>query len=295
MTGSDTTEQKLDELYNIDEVLSRVDAVLSVESEEERSVKARELVDSRLKLLTENSSPAEISNLSKPYIGFIHPESRIYRTFLVDPFHIDDPDLYIDLIKTFREIHNHPGYKDRSLREIVPHVVQRTLGIYFGNHWSTDSTENRNRAFYMDRVSADSEDISLKELKGQNLAVCAEKAAVAQNLLSFLGYKSELIVSSKCKLDPKVETDTNHLFLIVNGKNGYSIYDPTNPVLIEDSEGFTISTLPMFYPIKPEERQRLISGDTVNVIHRDLTLKDDIYAQEEEVYRIYGGPSKNLY
>ncbi len=288
-----TVENKDAAIFNRDQVLSQIDDLLKIQDQDERQAKTAEFIDERLKLLTEQSAPREFSLLSRPRKGFLNPESRIRRTFFVDPFMVDDPEAYKLLIDTFKEFKDAPGWSEKSLRDIAPYAVLRTIGNYFGNHWSSNNTENNNRAFYMKRSTAESDDIHLNELKGKGIAVCAEKGAVAQNLLSFLGYESELVASTKCRLEsPEKGDEGGHVYTVIKGDTNYFIFDPTNPTLIKREDGNVHTVMPSFYPINQESYQQLMSGGWVEVTHNDGILDGGQTIKGSDQRRIYGGPSQ---
>jgi hypothetical protein len=281
------------EIFNRDGVLSQVEGALQIQDEQERSNAIEKLVDDRLKLLKEYSVKREFSLLSPPRKGYLHPESGVRRTFLVEPFRVDDSDVFNMLIDTFQEFKTNPGWKGRTMREIAPNAVQRTIGKYFGNHYATTSTEGRNREFYMDRSGSETDDIALVELKGKGIAVCAEKAAVAQNLLSFLGYESELVASSNCRLNtPDQDDATGHMFNIISSEDRHFIYDPANPVLDKKDDGAIHSVRPAFYPISNEQYKQLMKGGQIEVTHNDGVWDGQESHKGPDQKRIYGGPSQ---
>lgn len=186
-----------------------------------------------------------------------------------------------------------PAGRGRSLREIVPLTVIRTTGNYFGNHWGDTSTEFDNREFYDDHTNIYSEpDIHLNELKGRQIAVCAEKAAVGQNLLSFLGYESTLVISSKCRLNsPDRDDEGNHVYQVVKRDENYIVFNPANPVIIRKNEGKIHTVLPAYYLINSKEYDNLMKGGQVSVAHHDAIWDGRATKYEKEATtRIYGGP-----
>lgn len=288
----DVVEAREAQIPKRDQVLSEIDGIFKVGDPDERKQKSSDFVAERLKALTETSTRKEISLLSPAYKGFVHPESGIRRNFLVDPFHIDDDELYSVLLDTLGEFRESSNWQGKSLREIVPFAVVRAIGKYYGNYWAYNSTEAENQEFYMERSTATSEDISLKELKGKGFAVCAEKASAAQNLLSFLGYDVELIASSNCRLESPGQDDRGgHMFNVISSESGHYIFDPTNPSLLEDDQGKVVSFLPANYKITNEEYQGLMSGGQVEVTHNDGKWDGTQAIKGPDQTRTYGGPS----
>lgn len=288
----DVVEKKETGILNRDQVLTKVDDVLKVADAGERVEKTSEFVEDRLRQLTETTVPREFSVISPPRKGFLHPESPVRRNFLVDPFRVDDPEVYRLLIATFDEFRSSPDWQGKTLREIAPYAVLRTIGNYFGNHWGTEETEAANRRFYIDRLTADSDDIHLADLKGKGFAVCAEKAAVAQNLLSFLGYESELVASTSCRLVSQDEVDqSGHIYNVITSGENHLIFDPTNPIVVENNEGKVYTVMPAFYPIDQESYQRLMLGGQVEVTHNDGKWDGEKMVKGADTKRIYGGSS----
>ena len=288
----DISERKVTNLFNRDQVLSKIDDLLQIKNATEKTGRTNEFIEDRLKHLTESAVPANFSLISSSRKGFLHPDSGIRRNFMVDPFHVDDPQIYNQLVDTIGEIKEHPNWEGKTLREIAPYAILRTIGNYFGNHWSTESTENNNQVFYLDRSGVDSEDIHLSELKGRGFAVCAEKAAVAQNLLSFIGYESDLVASTTCRLNsPENDDQSGHMYNVITSGDRYFIFDPANPILITKDDGGGVHTsMPATYPIDQEGYKRLMSGGQVEVTHNDARLDGMQSIKGPDQKRIYGGP-----
>ncbi len=290
-----TTETKSTELFNRDQVLSQVDDLLKITDTTTRTTQTAEFIHDRLQLLTDSAVPKEFFIMSQPRKGFLHPDSGIRRNLLVDPFHIDDPEIYRDLLETFAEFKAIPAWQDKTLREIAPYAILRTIGNYFGNHWGTANTENNNRAFYMDHSGNDSADFHLNEFKGQGFAVCAEKAAVAQNLLSFLGYESELVASTKCRLESPDKDDAGgHMYNVIASGEKHFIFDPTNPILVKKDDDSIYTVAPAFYPINQAEYHKLMSGGQVEITHNDGIWDGQQSHKGEDQTRIYGGPGQTI-
>lgn len=272
-----------------EKILSEIDSI-SAKPEVQKTDEIQKFVQKRLEELTSNSRPRNLS-VAEFYQGFIHPESKTRRSFIVDPFRIDDPDIYSEFVQNISELKNMPGWDQRTTRELIPTAVLYTITKYFGNPVGTSDTESRNRQFYMDSTTSESQGISIKELKGRGIAVCAEKAAVCQNLLSFVGLDSTLIFSDKCQLEG--EKENLHAYNIIHTERGYFIFDPTNPEQhTKQDVKELVNYLPVFYPITTEQYRDLQNGDSVEVSHTDYTVTSDGVRQPETLKRIYGGPDQ---
>lgn len=197
------------------------------------------------------------------------------------------------LLDSFQQFKENPAWQNRSMREIAQHALVRALGTYFGNYYGTDGIEAKNREFYLNHSDMESEDIPISDFRGKCIGVCAEKAAVAQNLLTFMGYDSELVMSTNNRLNSSGVNDKDgHAYNIISSDRGHFVHDPTNPVIVENTDGSLHTVLPSNYPISEEQYQSLVKGGQVEVIHNDLTLDDGVYQKQEAVKRVYGGPKQ---
>lgn len=274
------------EAYVETETLNDVLAQFEQALDSEDSVQA--FLIERISQLESSTQPTELSVMTNKYYDqYIHPETRVVRNYMVDPFKVNDPDLYQELVSNLLQFKSTPGWAERSLRNISLPATQHTLGTYFGNAFANENTENNNRAFYTGRTSTESNAIDLADFKGQSIAVCAEKAAAAQNLLKFFGYESEMIFSAKCRLQEEA-TEEAHVYQILKTEKGSFIYDPANQVFIKDEEGQIISSLPAIYPINETDVEKIHAGETVTVTHNDQQL---VNGEQQPISseRVYSG------
>ncbi len=266
-------------------ILGEIDYFLEKPEEEQRNY-----IDKRVVFLSKNAESGEISHVGRDvYSGFIGQKMEIRRNIMVDPLVVDDSDLYRDLFEVIKKFKSTDGYKEKSLREIILIAIQWTLSKYFGNIVANSNTDIQNKKFYLDHSSAESPSVSIKELKGKEFAVCAEKAAAAQNLLAFIGMKSDIIASSRCRI-PAEADEEGHYYILVHGPKSDMIYDPTNPRLLFDKEEKLISYGPAMYQITAEQVQHLLNGESVVVEHVDDKIEKDGQRISKKQSRIYAGP-----
>lgn len=277
-----------EKIEKVEEVMADLQVIMNIEDPEIQQQAMQVFIEKRLKEL-QKEVPEKQNTLS--LVGnraegqFIHPETEIKRSWMVDGFKVNDPEIYTVLLENLRKIYKH--WNKPNLRQITGHSVIYALSEYFGNHFGTQNTEARNREFYSDHTTADSETINLSELKGKNLAVCAEKATVAHNYLKFLGIDSHVVFSNNCKLGDSTD---GHAYVIFATKNGRFIFDPTNPILVEDNEGKINSVNPALYKISEEDYNHLLNRDNhqVAVQHIDQKLDNGKYVPQEPQNRVYG-------
>jgi hypothetical protein len=264
---------------SLERVLSEIAAVLDKEPTWER------FIAERLELLASNSVKREIYPFSQGLAdGYLTPDSAVYRTILVDPFQVDDPEIYRVLLETMKEFRGIPANQAAPVRQLVGNSVQYTLGRYFSNFVSTEHTETQNQEFYCDHSTCDSDNVHLSELRGKGIAVCAEKAAAAQNVLVFLGYDMKIAVG-RCELG--VDSDEMHMYNLVKTEKGTALYDPTNPSVVFTPEGNVNSVLPAMYKLTDQQLADWEEGGPIEVEHLDYELADGIPVAKVRTIRTY--------
>lgn len=105
--------------------------------------------------------------------------------------------------------------------------------------------------------------------------------------LKFLGIDSYVVFSNNCKLGDSTD---GHAYVIFSTKNGRFIFDPTNPILVEDNEGKINSVNPALYKISEEDYNHLLNRDNyqITVQHIDQKLDNGKYIPQQPQTRVYG-------
>ncbi|MCX6717844.1 MAG: hypothetical protein NTU76_04210 [Candidatus Taylorbacteria bacterium] len=252
-----------------------------------------EYIKERIASLTKLSQRGEMSHMFHSiHHGFIGPEMVIRRNVMVDPLTLNDDSIYTELFETIKLFKNMKEWEGKTIREIIPSAIGTTLARYFGNITAYSDTESKNREFYLNHTVSESEAVSLRELKGKNLAVCAEKAAVAENLLSFVGLESDIIASIHCRI-PSEDQEVPHYFILLHAPSTYVIYDPTNPVLSLNEKREVVTFAPAMYQINDDQAKSLINGGVMKVEHTDELINKDGSKIQEKSNRTYSGPKQN--
>lgn len=271
-----------------EQIAQKIDALINSPQNTKNENAISSFVAERVKNLEQTSPSKKITALSNSINGFINSKSEIKPTIFVDGFMLDDTEIYKALIQEIIDIKHAHGQEQKTVRDIALNAVLRTIDKYFGNFISDNTTSRRRKIFYEDHSNADSEAFSVRELKGQCVAECMEKAATAQNLLTFLGYNSKLILSNKCELTPG--NSELHAYNILSTDRGNFIVDFTNPLLVEDQERNIVNILPNAYPISNEQLSTIMQGGRITVDHSNVTLHNNQFTKQPPVKRIYGGP-----
>jgi len=162
-------------------------------------------------------------------------------------YKLDDPTIYDHIApllyttyhKIFEKVGGDPvrAYLNAAIR-----TAQYTQQVYFG---SVAGNVKKRWQLLGDILDDDTEVKSITDLK--SVAVCSERAAVANNVLQILGFNPVLETGQlDAEGTPQPEA---HVFLFIQGSNGEEhLYDPTNPQPYYDSEGNLLETAPALYP-----------------------------------------------
>jgi len=267
----------------VDKILNKLEIILWIKDGSRQAEEIKKFVANRLTTLKKKTklNQGMISTFKRKQEDFILPDTEIKRSIFVDSLHINDPEIYDIIIKQFKQIYE--KWNNNQTRNILMNAIIYALGEYFGNYYGTQYTEQENRKFYINQT----DEIDLAALKEKNIAVCIEKAAVTHNFLKFFGVCSYLILSTKCKIG---DWEDAHAYIIFQTTKGKFIFDPTNPVLIEDREGHVKHITPAIYKISDEEYEHIIQNDEIQVVieHHDQILDKEKYTKMEAQKRIYG-------
>lgn len=216
--------------------------------------------------------------------GFI-PSTTILKkmTFDLNGFVLDDRSYYRDIVNYIRNADEKKAFNNNYIMNVIQHKIVQYLGI--------SGSETRRNNLYDSAVDFEDEDkdfdsqaLSIKDFKNNGTAMCIERSAMAQNILSFLGYDPMLIMGYMST--NKGVTNQAHAYncIIRNGKA--MLADFTNPIY-KDGKLFKAA----LFPIDGEKLEKFKkgSGQTV-VIHKDLKTVNGqnfeiptsmVYASEE--------------
>lgn len=231
---------------------------------------------------------AEIDQLGNPvHKGYISKNIGVRRHIMVDPIYLDDNSVYEQYLHDVSQRLEQTEVTPDDVSRATLGAVQTTIADYTGNAYGYKGVEDKNKAFYLERSGVDSEPISIKEFKHKGIAVCAEKAALAQNILSFAGFDSVLIMSRDSELLPGQKEA--HAYNVLHTKRGYFLYDPTNLQFDYDAEGKISASRLAVYPISEEQYNNLLQGgDPVSVKHTESYKQRDGTDKKIECIRVYG-------
>ena len=184
-------------------------------SEEDR----KKFINDRLQEFINNSMNGEIGlGVNGSYSGFIGSSTELSSNTLFPNMKFDDYSIYEDFFNSFNNdidtLTNEPA---------LISYIQNYIYKYFG--YNTSNMFERMEAY----DTPDWKAVSIKDLKGKNIAACSERSAMAQNLITFMGLDSEIVFG-------KLNDSESHAYIIFQPEknNGFRIlYDPMNPVEYE--------------------------------------------------------------
>lgn len=167
-------------------------------------------------------------------------------------FYLDDDELYKNFI-------NEKGDTGRNIGTDI-NLIQQTINDYFVGKDSKVQEVRENLAQRGQYIH------SIKEYKSHG-GVCAHKSAVANNLLTMLGYDCEMVWSNI--------GSENHAFIIIHDNDKHYIFDPTNRSKLQDKSGHEWK-VPTLVEKTEEEIKAFYDGKEDLVIsNEDEKIKND--------------------
>ncbi len=247
----------------------------------QRIALARQVISTRLAELKDHQMAVEtiqpvfgtMKGEKFKYDGFIGETTKIKRGASAE-FQLDDETAYLDFADTLQEVRAQIG--DKSIGDYLPYAVFRHIGKYFGNYVSNNQTESSNQAFYAEQADkidlGEAAKTSISDMKGMGIAVCAEKAALAQNLFQIAGMESKLVSGGVS--GGQEQSGLGHYYNIISSENGSYLVDVTNPV-VYSREGQMVNFNPSIYPLTQDQMASLEGIKPIEVTHTDYEIGDD--------------------
>lgn len=219
-----------------------------------------------------SKSPEKIWQCSDLIKGFIHPDTEIKTYPSRYGYFFDDNSVYGAFLDQAREIQNSLGLKPRDFEETIPFAIFDTARNYFEKSTTDGVSEQKVQEIFPDFLDFSGEPFSVKRLKGQGIASCAEYAVLAENTLALVGIDVYLLIGWRCKLT-RGDERSRHWYNVINSPNGKFLYDAVNPSLVVDKKGQAESYYPAVYPLSEEQFANLTKpgvnlGTEVEVAHK---------------------------
>lgn len=210
------------------------------------------------------------NDLVTTFNGFIPLDTRIkYASFSMGDYSMKTTDFYYDFARLIRE------NKLQTKGQLVS-FIETFINSYFGINYSGEDRREQvlNDIAFQTSTSDDEyfeklENNEIGSLKGMNIAMCTERSAMAQNLLSLYGFDSFYCMGC---IDNNDHLDA-HCFNIVKAKNNYILLDYSVPVPYIDKD--KVGYLPFQGVISNEEFEQIISNQQMKSFPNYEYVKTD--------------------
>ena len=178
-------------------------------------------LNKQLEELENNACDVVIQNDPIPNKPMLICKGFLGKNALIKPYGDLKMGFYIDDDELYKEFISKKGNEGRNLGTDI-NLIQQTINDYFVGKDSgvEEVIENlKQKSQYIH---------SVKEYKSHG-GVCAHKSAVANNLLTMLGYDCEMVWSNI--------GSENHAFIIIHDNDKHYIFDPSNRSKLQDKSG----------------------------------------------------------
>lgn len=252
----------------------------------------KEIIDNALANAIKESIPKEklgfidATTAVTIHKGFIHPETKIqYTKGSIYNYSMRTRDFYYEFAKYIK------NNRTPNIGNLIKNI-ETFINYYFG----VNKTEEDNRDNYLFSITlavteTDEEafklidELEIGSLKGKRVAMCTEKASLAQNLISLFGIETYWCMGN-LNNNGKEEA---HCFNIVKAKNNYMLldYSVPSPVLVE---GTLKDWAPFQGEVGLEELNDVLNGKTKEYRNYTYLIKNNklskIYDETIRTYKV---------
>jgi hypothetical protein len=253
---------------------------ISIEINETDNLK-KYLTERLLKLEKES----EVENLgidteNSVYEGYINSNSPIKASKNSESFYLDNINIYYDFILKYKD-----HIKEETILKMFADIQE-----YFTDNFGLIGSQQSRDMVYASSLGLENEDhLSVQSLVKKGGAMCLERSAILQNLLSLLGFKIYFIYGSLEKIkDDEMSYELHAYNVIKITSKDYLIYDITNPISLELNTGKCY--FPAINVISLEKFNNLMSGDNYvfdnDQIENLFNNKANVLNEISRIYKI---------
>ena len=208
------------------------------------------------------------------YNGYISSKSPIKYSKSAEPFYLDKIDIYYNFIKKYRKDINETDIL-KMLQDLQNYFID-SFGLV-GNQEKRDKVTHE----YTNKL------LSVSSLTKSGAAMCLERSAILQNILTILGLNCYLIYGKLIRIKGNEETEELHSYNLIHIKDDdYLIYDITNPLSIETQN--EKKYFPAINVISSMELKSIINGEEYNFNNNQVERLFNFSATVlNEIKRIY--------
>lgn len=248
----------------------------------------KDYIVERLLLLEKNADikplgMTEDEKVVSVYNGYISSNSPIKSSKSAEPFYLDNINIYYDFIIQYK---NHINENDLlKMFQDLQNYFTDTFGL-------TGSQKKRNEVYCehsteLQTKITDKNLLSVHTLTEKGAAMCLERSAILQNILSLLGLNSYFIYGTLERETGLEKTRELHSYNLVKiTQEDYLIYDISNPLSLEQEE--VKYYFPAINVISEEQLEKLKTGYSYIFDNKQVENLFDYKATVlNEIKRIY--------
>lgn len=213
--------------FKIDDFLNISNDINSLNDELLRNYIIKRLIELEKNSKIQNLGMTNDDKIVSVYEGYISSKSPIKSSKSAEPFYLDNINIYYDFIKQYK---NHINEDDLlKMFQDLQNYFTDTFGL-------TGSQKKRNEVYCEHSIELEmritnNEQLSVSKLTDKGAAMCLERSAILQNILSILGLKSYFIYGTLEKISFDEITKELHSYNIVKiTEDDYLIFDISNPL-----------------------------------------------------------------
>lgn len=238
-----------------------VEKILNTQNEEEIENLVKQEIDKYNKDQKDECNLGFVfaNKLEKPYNGFIGKNCRIkFSNLSMITYGIKDDSYLYEFVKLLKK----NNIKNKTQLVIF---LETYLNYYFGKLVHGDVRDN----FFYEKLELTTTDdeyfdmiesFDLTDLKKLGIAMCTERGAMAQNIMTLFGFDSYYCMGY---LSHNGNTDA-HCYNVVRIKGGYRLLDYSVPVLqyTKNSERY----VPFMVDLTNEEFEKFMTEDFTKIV-----------------------------
>lgn len=268
--------------------------LLELEDDEAFQEASKEFLSQRLEELhTTAESRGELHALHGNFSGFILPDTEILPLASGAGYHLDDKGIYAQALPHLRNFYSHmmagkdPSHSDKAYAQAMLYATQYTQQSYFGNVHNGPEAFGKREDLLMPDLTPEGGGVrSIAEFKG--VAMCAERAAVANNILQLFG-KKPVLEMGEAQMGNRPKLPHAYLFLR-NSKGSEVVYDPTNPLLVFDESDALVRVDPAIYPAGSALGERDPDAPIIGAHRTFEVTPSGVQVRETEEHKYYLSP-----
>lgn len=225
--------------------------------------------------------------------GFVSPATVVMPLGRGEGYRLDDEEIYAQALPHLRTFYTHlmagkgPDYSEQAYARAVLYAAQYAQQSYFGNvHNGPEASAEREALLEPDLTATGSGVRSIAEFKDK--AMCAERAAVANNILQLFG-KKPILEMGEAQMGNRPKLPHAYLFLR-NSKGSEVVYDPTNPLLVFDESDALVRVDPAIYPAGSALGERDPDAPIIGAHRTFEVTPSGVQVRETEEHKYYLSP-----